>query len=106
MSFITCIVLFILVVVIFPGIVIWISIKPREVLESPEFEQYWLVLYENTRLGKVIYLLYNLAFIIRRILFLCIAFYLHDQPYFQVIAQNLLNKAALIYQGSFNPLNR
>lgn len=61
--------------------------------------------YLSLDVTQKIKMFYTFNFLLRRILFLVIAFWLKDFTGLQIIAQNYLNLTMFIYFGMFKPFN-
>ena len=67
-------------ILVLPGFMIYIMMQPIEVLKEPQFEKRWGTLYEGFRVVDKWTLSCNLLFMIRRVIFVVIAFNMDATP--------------------------
>ena len=67
-------------ILVLPGFMVYIMMQPIEVLKEPHFEKRWGTLYEGFRVVDKWTLSCNLLFMIRRMIFVVIAFNMDTTP--------------------------
>lgn len=93
-----------LALVALPGILVWILMQDRETLDEPEFKAMYGRAYTELKLESFWTKSFYLMYIIRRSIFLRIAFYGEAHQAIQVIALMFLNMFIILYQGKNRPL--
>ena len=71
----------------------------------PEIKQRFGPIYNGHNINTAFQRAFRLVFIVRRWLVLYIAFFMGNEPIFQIIAMNLLNMTVMIYHGQVEPFN-
>ena len=79
--------------------------QPLDTLNSHAFESRWGSLYESVKLENKYTTSYYLVFMLRRIVFVGVAFFMYSSPSSQLQLIMFLNTAIMIYFGSFRPLD-
>ena len=77
----------------------------KETLLLPEIKQRFGPIYSGHNISTHSQRAFRLVFIVRRWLVLYIAFFMGSEPYFQIIAMNLLNMFTMIYHGQVEPFS-
>jgi hypothetical protein len=94
----------IVTIVLLPCLLLYVIAKPFETLKQEKFKQVWGALYEDIRLKDSKSPLFNtLVFIVRRLIFIQIGFFLGKHGGMQVIFFLFLNLFAMIYLGNIKP---
>ena len=102
-SNVTCCICIFAIVICLPCLLIYTATRNRDTLANSKFEEWFGVLTEGLHLRKKLSLSYYLLFVIRRLLFLILAFYSFQVPVFQIQLLCLLNFFFSIYQGFAMP---
>jgi hypothetical protein len=89
--------------VLFPLIMIYILYQKKETITSEAFTNRWGVLYEGFKTESKWQIGFNSIFLLRRILFLYICFFLKHSPSLQIVSINMMNLMVLIYTGYHKP---
>ena len=91
-------------VIIIPGLYIWVLLKPIDKLQEEDFKIRWGSLFMDINPRKKVNYLYPFVFVLRRLLFVVIAFQLRWFSALQIMALNYVNMFSIIYIGNFLPL--
>jgi hypothetical protein len=90
--------------VLLPFVMIYILCNKKDTIRTEAFTNRWGVMYEGFRTETKWQIGYNTVFMLRRLFFLYICFFLKNSISLQIIAINLMNLAVLIYTGQHQPL--
>jgi len=103
-SFLGTIGLTLLVYVWLPYLIIKIAVQSPESLSTPSFKHKYAFLYEDLKLETLEQKLYQIIFLLRRLVLIWIAFDLHEVGSIQIILVVMLNLFWLIYKVSCDPM--
>jgi len=92
-----------LVLLFLPAACIWVLSQPLERLREEEFKNSWEDLYTGMKTRSKWEVAYYFGFMLRRQMYVAIAFLLLNKDYEHIMAMNFLNLAWIIYLGGSWP---
>jgi hypothetical protein len=94
----------VLAIVIIPGLYIWIFTRKPRRIASKLFQRRWGMLIQNVNYQQKINLFFPFLFVLQRMLYVFISFFLKEFPAMQIMALNYIGLFAIIYFGNYLPL--
>ena len=91
------------IMVFLPIAMIWLLFQPRSNLEDKKFQESWIDLYRGMKTHSKWQSAYFLVFILRRIIYVAIAFEIFSDDYSQIMTMSFLNMAWMLYLGGSWP---
>ena len=78
--------------------------RKTKILKKPIFESKWGALYENVSTKSKLHVMFFFLYILRRLIYVTLAFNWDEQVVFQLVPVMLMNTFFLVYQGQIKPL--